>query len=52
MEVPRLTEPGFKYVLNNALGHCKTLKYKYNNHIFNVSMFFFVYFSFSNHISY
>lgn len=40
MEVPRLTEPGFKYVLNNALGHCKKIKYKYNNHIFNVVMFF------------
>ena len=40
MEVPRLTEPGFKYVLNNALNNCKTLKYKYNNHIFNVLMLF------------
>ena len=52
MEVPRLTEPGFKYVLNNALNNCKTLKYKYNNQIFNVLMFFFVYFYFSNSISY
>jgi len=39
MDIPRLTEPGFKYVLNNALDNCKTIKYKYHNQIFNLSMF-------------
>ena len=34
----RLTEPGFKYVLNNALSNCKTMKNKYNNQLFNLGI--------------
>ena len=35
-----LFKPGFKYVLNNALSNCKTMKNKYNNQLFNLGMFF------------
>jgi len=39
MNTPSLTEPGFKYVLNNALHNCKMIKYKHFNKLFNISLF-------------
>ena len=39
MNTPKLTEPGFKYVLNNALHNCKIIKYKHFNKFFNISLF-------------
>ena len=41
---PVLTEPGVKYFLNETLKQCHSIKMKYNNFLFNISLtvFFFV----------
>ena len=36
---PSLTEPGVKYFLNETLKQCKEFRLKYNNIIFNITMF-------------
>jgi hypothetical protein len=36
---PILTEPGVKYFLNQTLKQCHIIKNKYNNLIFNISLF-------------
>jgi hypothetical protein len=35
---PMLTEPGFKYFLNETLKQCHTYKEKYQNTIFNIGL--------------
>lgn len=37
---PILTEPGVKYFLNETLKRCHNIREKYNNMIFNISLFF------------
>jgi uncharacterized protein YlaN (UPF0358 family) len=36
---PVLIEPGVKYFLNETLKQCHVFKEKYNNYIFNISLF-------------
>jgi len=36
---PILTEPGVKYFLNETLKQCRDFKNKYNNTLFNISLF-------------
>lgn len=36
---PALVEPGMKYFINETLRHCRNIKDKYKNLIFNVSLF-------------
>jgi hypothetical protein len=38
---PTLIEPGVKYFLNESLKQCHKFKEKYNNTIFNISLFVF-----------
>jgi len=38
---PTLIEPGVKYFLNESLKQCHIFKEKYNNIIFNISLFIF-----------
>ena len=41
---PILIEPGIRYFLNQTLKQCHAFKEKYNNMLFNISLFIFFFF--------